>query len=127
MRLDRCVLAHGDHDDGRCAWCGETLPWGRRRWCQDSCATAWRDNHVWTFARNAVLARADYECERCGDPGTTSRPLHVHHDPPVRGNRGTGCRHHQNRLKVLCQDCHVLAHREMDARPGAQLALFRAA
>lgn len=127
MELQHCRLAHGDHADGRCAWCGEQLPPLRRRWCRDACELAWKVNHVWASARVEALVRAGGRCAVCKDP----EDLEVHHDPPVkaRGGYGMGCQHHQDRLTVLC----VAHHREADAarraKPGTvtQLSLIRAA
>lgn len=125
MDLQHCSLAHGDHDDGRCAWCGDPLPPRRSRWCQTSCATAWRDAHVWTFARKAALDREGYQCAVCA---STDR-IEVHHDPPV-GRRGyaQGCAHHPEKLTVLCHDHHVEAEVARRAKPGTvtQLSIIAA-
>lgn len=85
---------------------------------------AWQENHVWSFARAAALARDEERCTICGDP----EDLEVHHDPPV-GKRGygMGCQHHQDKLHTLCVTHHLEAHAVLRAVPGAQLALFRAA
>jgi hypothetical protein len=123
MRLSRCLLAHGDHDDGRCSWCGIALTARRRRWCSEACSRAWSENHFWSAARAAALRRNDGRCEICGDPEEPE----VHHDPPV-GDRGysAGCQHHQDRLAVLCPTHHRAAHAGMRLGPGETLqpALF---
>lgn len=124
MELRYCSLAHGDHHDGLCAWCGSLLPPLRRRWCSDACSVAWRDNHVWSFARAAALSRDDGRCRVCADP----EDLEVHHDPPVgRRGYGQGCQHHLAKLRTLCSLHHLEAHDVLRSAPGAQLALFRAA
>lgn len=128
MRLDRCRLSRGDPTLGTCEWCGDPLPARHRRWCSDACAAEFRDNHFWPWARERALRDADRRCIRCAMPEGIEA-LEVHHDPPLRGKgrNQPGCQHHQEKLHVLCHDDHVLAHRVMEARPGSQLALFRAA
>lgn len=127
VELQHCTLAHGDHADGRCAWCGEALPPLRRRWCRDACELAWKVNHVWKCARVEALVRHP-RCVICGD----IEDLEVHHDPPVKakGGYGHGCQHHQDKLTVLCHDHHVeadAARRRADAGEPTQLSLLTAA
>lgn len=103
-----CALAAGDQP-GHCSWCGLLLPPRRRRWCSDSCAQAFADQHVWPAARAAALDRAGWRCERCD-----SRPLRleVHHSVEVDPRDGyePGCQHHTEGLEVLCRGCHASEH-----------------
>jgi len=84
----------------------------------------WRQNHVWSVARETALARARRRCEVCG-----SLDVEVHHDPPV-GSRGygQGCQHHQDRLHVRCPAHHRELDRALRAAPGTptQLTLIAA-
>lgn len=125
MELRHCTVAHGDHADGRCAWCGDPLPPRRSRWCSTSCSVAWRDNHIWQFARKAALERDGFQCVICASTDRVS----VHHDPPV-GRRGysMGCHHHQSKLATLCAEHHIEADKAIRARPGTvtQLSLLAA-
>lgn len=101
-----CPLAHGDNDERLCAWCGDPLPKGRRRWCSDECGRAYSDNHSWTSARQAAKERDGFRCAECG----ASYPLEVHHKDPV-GARGYGhgCQHHLDGLVTLCRGHHLAA------------------
>lgn len=88
-----CDLAAGDRA-GACSWCGAPLPPRRVRWCSDTCAHAYADQHVWTAARRAALDRDGYRCTRC-----EARPprLEVHHRyelDPARHGYEPGCEHH---------------------------------
>lgn len=127
MELQRCRVAHGDHHDGRCAWCSHPLPGRRRRWCSDLCQASWRANHVWTVAHDAALARDGHRCVICGDP----EDLEVHHLVPVgRAGYGHGCQHHLVNLQTLCHDHHVeadAARRHAEKGEAFQLTLVPAA
>jgi hypothetical protein len=119
-----CTLAYGPNDDGRCWWDGRPIPPGRARWCSARCETAYDEAHIWHLARDAAIRRAAGRCW-CG----TRTRIEVHHDPPVPRDGGydPGCQHHPERLQVLCKRHHADAHRNLRAKPGTQLALFRAA
>ena len=58
----------------------------------------------WKVAREIVLRRCDYRCERCG---LTDR-LEVHHLDPVkeRGGMPTEADYDVSRLQALCRPCH---------------------
>jgi hypothetical protein len=126
MDLGPCRLAYGDRDATRCAWCGDPIPAGRRRWCSERCSRGYTVNHYWPAARAFALADQHHRCAICGDP----EDLEVHHDPPVARRRGygNGCQHHQDRLLVLCSYHHHERHKALRARPGTttQLSLLDA-
>lgn len=91
---------------------------------------AWRQEHVWSVARQAALARAGWQCESHGCEITDwDDTLEVHHVEPVEREHGyrNGCQHHQENLRVLCRLHHAMEHRCLRAQPLTQLALFRAA
>jgi len=83
----------------------------------------WSINHYWHAARAYALTRSP-RCEICGDP----EDLEVHHRTPVGGDRSAGCRHHHDRLVVLCAVHHAEHTRAERARPGTvtQLSLLSA-
>lgn len=120
-----CALAHGPNDDGLCWWDGRPIPAHRSRWCSVRCERAFDEAHVWSLARTAAVVRAAGRCRVCRGRDR----IEVHHDPPVPALSGyeDGCQHHPDRLHVLCHADHRHAHRNLRAKPGAQLALFRAA
>jgi len=122
MRLDRCLLARGDPAEGTCLLCGFPLPARARRFCSTACSEVWSINHYWHLARDRALRISGYRCAVCGDP----EDLEVHHRDPVGGNRAAGCRHHLDRLVVLCHDHHAEHTRAERARPGTvtQLSLL---
>lgn len=123
MLLDRCLLARGNPAAGTCLLCGRPLDGRARRFCSRPCSDVWSINHYWSAARAYALARHP-RCEICGDP----EDLEVHHRDPVGGNRAAGCRHHVDRLVVLCHAHHAEQTRAERARPGAvtQLSLLPA-
>lgn len=85
------------------------------------------DAHLWPRARAAALRRT---ARRCQGMGSVHRGrITVHHDPPVsrEGGYGPGCQHHPEHLRVLCRGHHDWEHARLRAKPGTQLALFRAA
>lgn len=89
---------------GRCGVCDVELPKGRRSWCSRECAEAFYSQHIWGFARPAVLKRDGYACRRCGGSGD----LEVNHIIPRNGlGYGNGCHHHQDNLETLCRQCHT--------------------
>lgn len=120
-----CGLAYGPNDEGRCEWDGRPLK-GDGPWCSSKCRDAWLDAHLWPRARAAALARA---ARRCRAPGQCVGRITVHHDPPVPLEAGyaPGCQHHPELLHVRCEGHHRFEHRNLRAKPGSQLALFRAA
>ncbi len=120
--LAACTLAYGPNTEDRCQWCGGDSP--RGEWCSPGCEAAFAEAHVWTRARAAALRRAAHRCRWCH----RRRGVEVHHDPPVGADGyGTGCQHHPEHLVVLCPEHHRDAHANLRAKPGKQLALFRAA
>lgn len=120
-----CTVAYGPNPAGRCEWDGQTIRVGGFRWCSTACRDAFEAAHNWPAARAAALRRAARRCQVCG----ARARLEVHHDPPVDKDTGyePGCQHHPDRLTVLCSTHHALRHRWLRAKPGTQLALFRAA
>ena len=52
--------------DRRCYLCGKDLPAFARRWCSNSHAVTWWNNHAWGEASKAALRRDDYTCRKCG-------------------------------------------------------------
>lgn len=65
-----CPFTAGD-PPRTCRGCGADLPrrrdgkpWANRVWCSDGCTKAWQREHVWLFARQAVLLRDDRRCVR---------------------------------------------------------------
>lgn len=63
--IGRCELAHGD-EPGRCTWCGKTLVGRQQRWCSESHAEYWYQNHRWTSARAEAIRRSERRCSKCG-------------------------------------------------------------
>jgi len=120
-----CSLAYGPNEDGRCEWDGRQVPRGRARWCSPACEQAFDEAHLWPLARPAAVRRAAGRCIRC----SSRADIEVHHDPPVPavGGYEASCAHHPDRLHVLCRKDHQAAHRNLRAKPGTQLTLFRAA
>lgn len=109
MEILDCELAYGDRHDGRCTWCGEPVPQGRRRFCSPLCAHYFAENHYWSSARPTALARAGYACEdeHCSVDELTGR-IEVHHrtGPSGKARYAHGCHHHQANLVVLCDGHH---------------------
>ncbi|NNN05611.1 MAG: hypothetical protein HKL90_06895 [Elusimicrobia bacterium] len=130
LLVAQCALARPS--TGGCAWCGTSLPPGRRAWCGKVCADEFWKNHWWTLARRAAKRRDRRRCVRCGAappprPSARNFPtrdahraalrawrgrrrderLEVNHILPCRGTHGTlSCRHHLDNLETLCVACH---------------------
>lgn len=88
----------------------------------------YRINHVWSVAKLAALAAAEWRCAECGASDVDAE-LNVHHVEPVaRDGHGydDGCQHHQSNLEVLCVLHHRMRHRALRAKPNTQLVLFAA-
>lgn len=69
-RLSRELCCEG----GRCRWCGQPVPKGRRSWCSDGCVTAFQIEAWPSTARTAVAKRDHEVCRLCGrDCGRISR------------------------------------------------------
>ena len=98
----------------KCAWCGNPLPKGRRKYCCDDCAYKyWQKFQAplwWNNAKNMALARANYQCEAegCGRRGG----LEVHHEIRLEPweSRHNSPKNSQDNLRVLCRSCHEKAH-----------------
>lgn len=118
-----CSLAFGPNDDALCWWCGRALPGVRTVWCSTRCEATFRENHEWPIAREAALLDSAGRCEVCGRRGR----VEVHHEQPVTRGYGPSCEHHRENLTVLCKAHHTERHTRLRAKPGTQLALFRAA
>jgi len=98
-----CVLLHPK--PGHCDWCGKKLIGQRKRWCSTNCNGAYKANHRFTRAKEALKkAAAWYACEICG---TWTQTPDVDHIVPADGaHRNWSCIHHQNNLQILCKECH---------------------
>lgn len=72
--LARCPLVQYVGAERTCHWCGGELPKRRSRWCSDECSNAYGNNHWWTPARAAALARDGYRCTECGVLGWADVP-----------------------------------------------------
>lgn len=118
---DECLLAYGPNTHGLCEWDGRAVPEGRTQWCSVGCSAAWLDAHNWPRARAAALRRTARRCQVC-----RAQPVHVHHLAPTE-TYAPSCSHHADNLLVLCPEHHAHEHSLLRAKPGAQLALFRAA
>jgi hypothetical protein len=121
-----CSLAYGPNDESLCEWDGRPARDGER-WCSGACSDAFLDAHVWARARTSALRRAARRCKGAGSPHVGR--ITVHHDPPVplEGGYDPGCQHHPEFLHVRCEGHHRFEHRNLRAKAGTQLALFRAA
>jgi 5-methylcytosine-specific restriction endonuclease McrA len=107
----KCPLAAAAAPFG-CDWCGKPLRPRQRRWCGARCSDAFFENHVWSMARKAALARDGYKCVRCG----RHENLEVNHIYPLsasikrKTNRyKTSCLHHLTGLETLCHQHHLQA------------------
>jgi 5-methylcytosine-specific restriction endonuclease McrA len=87
-----------------CSGCGQALPKGRRRWCSDACRTAWYIDHLWAFARDECMRRAERRCIGCGERATEVDHIVERKGAPM--HKPT-CLHHQSNLRALCHTCHV--------------------
>ena len=69
---------------------------------------AFRENHVWSVARDVALRR---DGGACVVPGCGSMErLEVNHIEPLAGRpRSESCMHHQDNLETLCHEHHLLA------------------
>jgi predicted HNH restriction endonuclease len=74
-------------------------------------------DHVWSRARQAVLARDGWICVVC-ETTDWNAELQVHHRAPV-GPLGYGpsCAHHRDGLITLCRAHHRAMHRPVTWRP----------
>ena len=70
----------------------------------------------WTAIRARAIRAAGRRCTRCGLPGR----LEVHH-PTQLSQGGT----HEQRLSVLCRDCHFVEHHPPDPARLAWRSLLR--
>lgn len=51
---------------GRCRWCGQPVPKGRRSWCSDGCVTEFQVE-AWPDKTRGAVAKRDHEvCRLCG-------------------------------------------------------------
>lgn len=91
------------HENG-CGGCGSPLPKRRIRWCSDECAKAWYIDHLWAFARDECMRRADRKCLGCGALATEVDHIIERKGAPM--HKPT-CLHHQSNLRALCHGCHV--------------------
>lgn len=136
----RCPLMHPNPTRAGCDWCGAPLRGRQRRWHSAECERAWWNNHVWTYARDEALRRAEvrdeagvfvgFRCVHCdgvfrtpatrratpGRVALSGGAVEVNHKRPIGGRHGeSGCHHHQSGLEVLCPPCH----RDVTARQRA--------
>ena len=111
-----------------CLWCGEPVPKGRRKYCDDWHGFYyWRkylQPLLWINARYLALDRAGRACEKCGAVGD----LEVHHIVPLERfePRHNSPKNAQENLQVLCRPCHELTHHPKPcakAMLGGQLAM----
>jgi 5-methylcytosine-specific restriction endonuclease McrA len=105
-----------------CWWCGAPLTGRQVYWCGSGvhrpCEDEWRQLHDWTGARAAALARAGYQCQRCGAPADEVN----HREPLVGRGYHAGCVHHPDNLEPLCHDCHTAETiRQLYARKQARV------
>lgn len=91
---------------GVCDRCEAELPKGRVRWCSDACSLAYYRDHIWAYARTAVLRRDKERCVNGCEPNDMT-PLEVDHIKAARGLHSKhACIHHQDNLRTLCVPCH---------------------
>lgn len=134
-----------------CEWCGKSFIRRRgnrpNRFCVRSCQAEWQKTLTGELAgnwrggihkanqvkranerkkltkdwREAVLARDNYTCQRCGFVGSRGRMsrIHAHHIKPFKKFPALRC--DVNNGITLCGPCHVDAHRG----PAKQFRLFR--
>lgn len=89
---------------GVCDRCEAEVGKGRVRWCSDACSLTYYRDHIWAYARAAVLRR---DKERCVN-GCDHPTLEVDHIEAARGLHSKhACIHHQDNLRTLCRPCHV--------------------
>lgn len=120
------LVAPGAGQPGRCRMCAAPLTGRRTRWCSETHAAWWANNHEWTSARREAIRRASIlstangwdlwtycdECgKRCLDISTAAgirREAEVNHVEPRWGaGYDKGCWNHQTNLQVLCHSCHL--------------------
>ncbi len=105
--LSTCSLSRWSGRKDRCRWCDKRLVGRQERWCGKVCGNRAYEQHEWTWARQAALARDLKACRHCGACGYGVR-LEVNHKKPVLGKHSKqGCWHHVSKLETLCHDCHV--------------------
>lgn len=88
---------------GVCDRCTTSLSPKGKRWCSAHCAHAYYADHIWKYARQAVIRRDRHTCAWCDVKG----PVEVDHIEPALGHHHVhSCRHHRSNLRCLCPPCH---------------------
>lgn len=78
-----------------------------------------REEAAWTAGKEAVLARADGLCERCGrDCRHLREPLDVHHVVSRARAPGWSGLHDPSNLVGICRRCHAEIHEDPAGHPG---------
>lgn len=123
-------------DEGKCLWCGKTIPQGTRSklFC---CKEHSKSFNVATSSvyyansgsdsgyRRQMFRRDKYTCQDCGEfhalkneqgiyLPTTDGMLDLHHIKPVEFGGGD----EPQNLITLCRDCHKKRHKEMRENNG---------
>lgn len=117
IRVPKPAKVFPDYGKGKCLYCGEPLPKGKRLYCRDWHGTQYRyesrDYEIlnWAGIRELVLARDNHKCQVCGDPATV-----VHHETPI--SKG-GAEYDQDNCISLCDDCHKNKHKKRMYEPRA--------
>jgi 5-methylcytosine-specific restriction endonuclease McrA len=82
----------------RCLWCGNSLPFRRRRWCSPICYQSITRVSSWHDLRLYVLLRDNYTC-KCG-----AEAREVDHIIPI----SQGGTDNPKNLRSACVKCHVI-------------------
>lgn len=117
---------------GFCHFCQDPLKTKRQKlFCSKECYELYYANFFWQTASRLAITKAHRKCQRCGvsEKGlweiaqkekqihhfTPLSYLEVHHIIPLNGdNRTWNILNWGGNLIVLCHDCHVLTHREIN-------------
>lgn len=54
------------NEKGKCRWCGQPVPMGRRSWCGDGCVEEFRLERWPSYLRSKVFDRDHGVCFQCG-------------------------------------------------------------
>ncbi len=110
---------------GKCLLCGKEFPKNKDgsvskklKYCSEKCNTAYYEHNNPTGVHNRIIRERDGKCELCGyiedRNDIHSKPLAVHHKKPLAD--GGEPFPADDGYELLCSDCHMMRHREINAK-----------